>query len=202
MFKGFVFTLTLLLLLTACGQTEQSPEVSSEPESYTAAAAVLEEEALSPDGRFLARTEGVDEGITAMGLYPAEHVQIADAETGEILWTGDGAYRQSILWSPEGGFAALERSARTWCSITIIETEGWTSWEFTLPDGSPIPEYMFLPNDEPWGMWQSEGSLNLTLGRGGDAEPKRYYTCAVNTRDGVIEGTTWEESRQPPAGEL
>ena len=140
--------LALLLLLAACGQagTEPPPEGTEEPveeetespeEGSSIQPAVLEGEALSPDGRFLARVEGVNEGITAMGLYPADKVQITDAATGEVLWEGMGFYEQSILWSPESGFAALARSARTGCSITIIETEGWTEWEFTLPDGSP-----------------------------------------------------------------
>lgn len=207
--------LAAFLLLAGCGQAEKPPgeaaagaaqeEIISgtgttEEKDFSIQPAVLEGEGLSPDGRFLARVEGINDGITAMGLYPAETIQVTDAETGEILWEGDGFYEQSILWSPEGGFAALARSARTWCSVTVIETENWTEWEFTLPDGSPIPEYTFLPYDEPWGAWQSEGVLDLTIGRGGDGEEQKYYTCVVNIREEKLEGITWEEGRESLPG--
>ncbi len=203
----------ILLLLTACGQqktieppeqeispskTQTEPEYPPEDDSIRAAA--LEGEPLSPDGRFLARVKGHSEGAAAAGFYPADTVQITDAETGKVFWEGDGFYTQSILWSPGGGFAALARSARTWCFITIIETEGWTEWDFTLPDGSPIPEYTFLPYDEPWGVWRSEGGLDLTVGQGGDAGEQRYYTCAVETRDEKLRGTVWEETREALPG--
>ena len=206
--------LALLLALAACGQAEEEapPEEAAPEELETPMEpelpaegdpirpALLEGEARSPDGRFLARVEGHREGIASGGPYPAEKVQITDAETGEVLWEGDGAYTQSILWSPEGGFAALAREARTWCSVTVVETAGWTSWDFALPDGSPIPEYTALPYGEPWGAWQSKGSLDLTIGRGGDAGEQRFYTCAVVTRDGSLQGTVWEESREPLPG--
>ncbi len=198
----------MLLLLAACGQArvpeeplgktasleEETPEDAEAPgEAGSIQSAVLEGELLSPDGRFLARMEGHRESVTSMGLYPADTVQITGAETGEVLWEGDGSYSQSILGSPEGGFSALARSARTWCSITVIETEGWTKWDFTLPDGSPVLEYTFLPDSGPWGVWQSEGSLDLTTGQGGDAGEQRHYTCAVETRDGKLKGIAWEE---------
>ena len=59
---------------------------------------------------------------------------------------------------------------------------------------------MFLPCDGPWGAWQSEGSLDLTIGRGGDAGEQRYYTCAVETREGKLKGVVWEESREALPG--
>lgn len=203
-----LFVLAMLALLAACGQVEsgqaEPEQVETERTEWImtsdapphAEPVVLEDEILSPDGRFYARAVGAREGVSSGGPYAADSVQITDAETGEVLWEDFGVYEQSILWSPEGGFAALARTARTWCSITVIETENWTSWEFTLPDGSPIPEYTFLPYDEPWGVWQSEGSLDLTIGRGGDGEEKKHYTCTVETRDGKLDGIVWEESHK------
>lgn len=195
--KQLLLILTLLALLAGCGQTGKPP---AEAGDSSIQPAVLEGEALSPDGRFLARTEGQSEGVTSAGLYPAEKVQITDAETGAVLWEGDGAYGQSILWSPEGGFAALARSGRTWCSITVIETEGWTEWDFSLPDGSPIPEYTFLPDGGSWGVWQAEDSLDLTIGRGGDAGEQRFYSCGVHVTDGRLKGIVWEETHEPLPG--
>lgn len=200
------FGLALILLLSGCGQTEagpppEEPEETDEYEALIAATPVggVEGEAVSPDGRFEVRAEGAS-GEYISGIQPPEFLQIVDRETGEVLWQDHGWLSQSALWSPEGGFLALAYSARTWCSIIIFETENWTSWEFALPDGSGIPEYTFLPYDEPWGVWQSEGSLDLTIGRGGDGEEKKYYTCAVETRDGKLEGTVWEESREALPG--
>lgn len=200
-----------LLLLAGCGQgemeepPEEGPPALTLPEGAVITSAVLDGEALSPDGRFIAVARGRGEPVPEDGVYPARvspanTVQITDTETGEALWETDGAYEQSILWSPEGGFAALARTARTWCSITIIETENWTEWEFKLPDGSAIPEYTFLPDDEPWGVWQSEGSLDLTIGRGGDAGKQRYYTCAVAVHDGTLKGIVWEENHETLPG--
>jgi len=204
--------LAAFLLLAGCGQTEKPPgedaagaaqeEIISGTRTaegegdFSIQPAVLEGEGLSPDGRFQARVEGVNEGITAMGLYPSESIQITDAQTGEVLWEGDGFYEQSILWSPEGGFAALARSARTWCSVTVIETENWSEWEFTLPDGSSIPEYTFLPDDVPWGEWVSEGSLELTIGRGGDAGSQSVYQCGVWVTDDGVTGESREQTTE------
>ena len=200
--------LALLALLAGCGQAgttaEPPPAEPEEPDEYEAMIAAtpvaqVEGEAVSPDGRFEVRAEGAS-GEYVSGIQPPEYLQIIDRETGEVLWQDHGWLWQSALWSPEGGFLALAYSARTWCAVTVFETEGWTSWDFTLPDGNPIPEYTFLPYDEPWGAWQSEGSLDLTIGRGGDAGEQRYYTCAVETREGKLKGVVWEESREALPG--
>lgn len=203
--KKLLSVLALLLLLAACGQAgtpeEPTSEEADEYESLIAAAPIAQVggETVSPDGRFEVRAEGAS-GQYISGIQPPEFLQIVDRETGEVLWQDHGWLSQSVLWSPEGGFLALATGARTWNAITIFETENWTSWDFTLPDGSPIPEYTFLPYDEPWGIWVSEGSLNLTVGRGGDGEESKYYTCGVSTGDGKLEGIVWEESHEPLAG--
>ena len=193
--KRLLGVLALVLLLAACGQAKmaemppeeakteapaETPEEVDEYEALIAATPVAQVggEPLSPDGRFEARAEGAS-GEYVSGIQPPEYLQIIDRETGEVLWQDHGWLEQSILWSPEGGFAALARSARTWCCITILETENWTSWDVALPDGSSIPEYTFLPYNEPWGEWKSENSLDLTIGRGGDDGEQSFYQCDV-----------------------
>lgn len=192
----------LLLFLTGCGQAaEPLPEAADDYEALVASTPVapVEGEAVSPDGRFEVRTEGAS-GEYDSGIQPPEFLQIIDRETGDVLWQDMGWLSQSVLWSPEGGFVALATSARTWCSVKVIETKNWTSWEFALPDGSPIPEYTFLPSDEPWGEWSGEDSLDLTIGRGGDSGEQAFYHCDINVRDGAVEGVVWAETREPLPG--
>lgn len=205
--KRLIGILALLLLLAACGQAgtvEAPPEEppAEETDGYEALiastpVAPVEGEAVSPDGRFEIRTQGAS-GEYVSGIQPPEYLQIINRETGEVLWQDMGWLWQSVLWSPEGGFLALAYSARTWSAVTIFETENWTTWDFTLPNGSPIPEYTFLPED--WGVWQSEDSLDLTIGRGGDAGEQRFYTCAVEARDGKFKGIVWEERHESLPG--
>ncbi|MCI8849837.1 MAG: hypothetical protein HFF86_11310 [Oscillibacter sp.] len=189
--RGTIAALSLLVLLTACGQRSTEPP---KDESSSIQPAVLEGEALSPDGRFRAEVEGVSEGLTAMGLYPAEFVQIVDAETGDVLWQEMGAYAQEILWSPEGQYAAVARSTRTHETVFLIETQNWTAWEFTLPDGEPIPEYTFLPDN--WGVWQDENCLNLTVGGTGDGEEAHFYSCSLDLENGTLTGRSWETTKE------
>lgn len=197
--KRLAGILALLTLLAACGQSteEQPPE---DPDNYKALIAAtpvaqVEGETVSPDGRFEVRAEGAS-GLYVSGVQPPEYLRIVDRETGEVLWQERGWLWQSALWRGDSGMVALAWSARTWNAITVIETENWTSWDFTLPDGSPIPEYTFLPYDEPWGVWRSANSLDVTVGRGGDTGEKRFYRCIFKMEDGQVTGDTREVSRE------
>lgn len=200
--KRLAGILALLALLAACGQAAKEPEEPDnyeDPDNYKALIAAtpvaqVEGETVSPDGRFEVRSEGAS-GSYISGIQPPEFVQIINRETGEVLWQEMGGVSQSALWSEDSGMVALEWSARTWTSITVIETENWTSWDFTLPDGSPIPEYTFLPYDEPWGVWR-EHSLEVTVGRGGDGEEKHFYRCSLRMKDEQLAGDTLEINRE------
>lgn len=195
--KRLTGILALLILLAACGQTAEEPEEPDHYEALIAATPVaqVEGETVSPDGRFEVRSQGAS-GFYASGIQPPEHLQIVDRESGEVLWQDQGWLWQSALWSENSGMVALAWSARTWNSITVFETENWTSWEFTLPDGSPIPEHVYLPYDEPWGAWRSADSLDLTVGRGGDAGEKHFYRCFLRMKDGQLTGETREVGRE------
>lgn len=192
--------LCVLLLLTAgaiLADSGRPAGLSDGERAYqelleAAPLAAVEGEAVSPDGRFEVRTAG-ETDLYVSGVRVPEKVRVVDRVTEEVLWETDGMVSQQALWSPEGGYLALALSARTWCDVIIIETENWTSWEFTLPDGGPIPEYTF-PADhqpQPWGEWQWEGCLDLTLESGEDVS---RCTCYLSTEEGRVTGETWERT--------
>lgn len=200
--------LCVLLLLTAgviCvaprSPTEKEENLSDGEQAYlemlaAAPLAAVEGKTLSPDQRFLVRTAGATD-IYASGVRVPEKVQVVDRSAEKVLWETDGMVSQSALWSPEGGFLALARSARTWCSVTVLETENWTSWEFTLPDGGPIPEYTFPAYYGPWGKWQSEHRLDLTFEGNGEAS---RYTCCISAEQGQVTGETLERTEETLPG--
>jgi hypothetical protein len=90
---------------------------------------------------------------------------------------------------------ALAYGARTWQAIRVIETDTWTAWDFTLPDGSSIPEYTFLP--ENWGAWEDtlldESSLRVQIGYGEEATICR---CAFRMEGGTLTGDSFEEAAE------
>lgn len=194
-----IIGLCVLLLLTAGGilaASAQENSLSDGERAYqelleAAPLAAVEGETVSPDERFLVRTVG-ETDFYVSGVRVPEKVQVVDRSTEEVLWETDGMVAQQALWSPEGGYLALALSARTWCDLTILETEHWTSWEFTLPDGGPIPEYTFPAYYEPWGVWRSEHSLDLTFDDGNEGRPR--YTCYITTEEEQVTGETLERA--------
>ena len=154
--------------------------------------AQVEGEAQSPNGRFEVRTAGKSEQYVSGYVVP-EFLQIVDTETGEILWQEPGMLWQSARWSPANNMVAIAYGGRTWTRVKVISTAYWTGWDFTLPDGGPIPEYAFLPED--WGTWLDMDTLLLTVGRGGDAGESHTYRCTVRTnQDGTLSGSTLEQT--------
>ena len=193
-FRGMGLALVICLLLAACGEIgTRLPE--NPPEKAAAETAVLEGEALSPDGHFLARIEGIGESLSDQDVSPAERVEIADAETGEVFWRGTGFCRQFVLWSPQGSYALLLRENPDSRFITVVGTESWTEWKFAAPDGTGLQTWMFLPQDRPWCEWQSDNCLDLTLGWG-NGGAKHCETYTIELRDDPQEGIIQAESRK------
>lgn len=189
--------LCCILVLTGCGQREHAkvnPAVPSEAERAEPAISYTEEtrdiavsevagEAVSPDGRYqvmLMKSRSED-------AYAPDTVLVWDTAEHLIRWQGTGFLNQSVCWSFDGTYLALAQSARTYERVLLIETENWTEWEFTMPDGSAIPEYTFLPED--WGTWTEDNVLRLMIGRGGDAGERRTYRCTLQMEDGKLAGS-------------
>ena len=190
-------------LLAGCGAddvsvavvTTQEPQKWEEDESTRepeqAPMAKVEGECLSPDGTYRVLCEGTDDNCIN-GISVPETLRIVNAASGEILWEDMSYLWQSALWSPDGTYLALAYAGRTWNQILFFETDGWTTWQFTLPDGGAIPEYTFLPR-ENWGTWVDDHTILLTVGEGGDAGSRCYYTCTLDVGNGDLLGSVTEE---------
>ena len=205
--KQQIFGLFLLLAVTAAvigGDRHQlAKQEAAEESAYqalldAAPVAELTGEAYSPDGRFQMRTAGKS-GTYISGVRLPEKLQIVDTETEAVQWEERGYLWQSVLWSPVNNLVALAYSGRTWTAVKVISTAYWTSWEFTLPDGGPIPEYTFLPDD--WGTWLDSDTLLLTVGRGGDAGEQHIYRCVIHAGETETTGTAMEQTTETLPGE-
>ena len=201
--KGRIIGAIMLLAVTAgaIGYTasRQAAEQAEEEAAYqalldAAPAAELVGEPVSPNGRFEVRTVG-ESDLWISGVRIPEALQIVDTETGEVVWEDTGYVSQSALWSPGNNLVAIACGARTWGTVRVVNTAYWTTWEFTLPDGSPIPEYTFLPED--WGRWLDMDTLLVTVGQGGDAGAQHTYRCSLRPdEDGTLTGSVLEQTTE------
>ena len=190
-----LLAVTAAVILGARPWLTEQTDASAEEAAYVellanTPAAELEGETVSPNGRLEMQTAGRSD-LYVSGVVVPEAIQIMDRESGEVKWEDQGYLWQSVSWSPGNNLVALAYGGRTWTAVKVISTAYWTSWDFTLPDGSPIPEYTFLT--ENWGTWLNAETLLLTVGRGGDGEEQHTYRCHVNFRSNEISGSVQEQ---------
>ena len=201
--KGRIIGAIMLLAVTAgaigISARQAAAEAARQAAAYealldTAPVAQVVGEPVSPNGRFEVRTVG-ESDLYISGVRIPEALQIVDTETGEVVWEDTGYVSQSALWSPGNNLVAIACGARTWGTVRVVNTAYWTTWEFTLPDGSPIPEYTFLPED--WGRWLDMDTLLVTVGRGGDAGAQHTYRCSLRPdEDGTLTGSVLEQTTE------
>ncbi len=199
--KGRLFGVLALAVITAVMVEAEYSDTAAERQEAAEYRALLEVtslaqvegETLSPDGRFCVETAGRTETYIS-GLIVPETLQVTDTDSGEVLWRDQGWLTQSAAWSPDSRLLALAYSTRTQSGSKIVDTQTWTDWDFTLPDGSPIPEYVFFPED--WARWRGDSSLEVTLGRG-DGEEPHTYRCSMSADEGVrLTGSVLEETAE------
>lgn len=201
--KGRIIGAIMLLAVTAgaigISARQAAAEAARQAAAYealldTAPVAQVVGEPVSPNGRFEVRTVG-ESDLWISGVRIPEALQIVDTETGEVVWEDTGYVSQSALWSPGNNLVAIACGARTWGTVRVVNTAYWTTWEFTLPDGSPIPEYTFLPED--WGRWLDMDTLLVTVGQGGDAGAQHTYRCSLRPdEDGTLTGSVLEQTTE------
>lgn len=194
--------LFVCLLLTGCGQMSQTVGVTvvTRQPSAPAQAPALEEEpapeakpiaygGVSPNGRYqLLMME--DSDSSSDEIYHSQSLAIWDSEEHLIKWWDDmgSLIPPTAVWSHDGTYVAVSQGGRTYARVTVVDTESWTDWEVTLPDGGAIPEYVFLPDE--WGSWTEPNVLRLLVGRGGDAGEQTVYRCTMEMQDGALVGIT------------
>ena len=162
----------------------------------------IDGDAMSPDGRFVFRTEG-ERDVYVSGLRPPERLALVDNSTGKTVWQTDGTLRHSVLWSSDSHYAAVVTAGRMWNCVTVIETRYFSACEVTMPDGGPIPEYAFLPGED-WGRWDTDGlgsSILRLIIDGGDGEEIRTYRCCFSMDREQIGVSLAEEERETLPGD-
>lgn len=196
MWKRTALGLGLCFLLAGCGQQEDDVKEPASADDPVVQVLPLDGDTVSPDGRFEVRLEGQDAAFD--GEASSENIRIYDTQSGDVLWEDAGSYAQSVLWSPEGNYLAMAYAGQAWNQIIIFETETWTAWNMTLPDGTDIPEYAFFPYDVPWGKWLDEDTLEFTVGRGSGNQ--KSYRTSLRAEDGVLVGDTLEQTEEKLPG--
>lgn len=200
--KGRIIGAIMLLAVTAGAiglSARQAAEAARQAEAYeafldTLPLAQLEGEPVSPNGRYEIRTVG-ESDLAVSGVRVPETLQLVNTQTGAVVWEDMGYPYQSVSWSPGNNLAAIACGGRTWRAVTVVSTAWGTTWDFTLPDGSPIPEYTFLPED--WGRWLDMDTLLVTVGQGGDAGAQHTYRCFLRPReDGTLTGSVLEQTTE------
>lgn len=196
--KGRILGVIMLLAVTA-GAIAVSAQQAAEEAAYqdylnTLPLAQLEGEGLCPGGRFRVQTAG-ESDLTVSGVRVPETLQLVNTQTGAVVWEDMGYPYQSVSWSPGNNLAAIAYGGRTGRAVTVVSTAWGTTWDFTLPDGSPIPEYTFLPED--WGRWLDMDTLLVTVGQGGDAGEQHTYRCFLRPdEEGTLSGSTLEQTTE------
>ena len=202
--RGRIFGAVMLLAVTvgAIGFSARQAEAEAARQAAayealldTAPVAQVEGEALSPDGQYEVRTVG-ESGLYISGVRIPEALELLDTATGEVLWADTGYLRQSVLWSPGGDLAAIAYGGRTYGAVCVVDAAEGTAWNFTLPDGSAIPEYTFLPED--WGQWLDADTLLVTVGDGEGAE-QHTYRCSIwpdPEEAGTLTGSVLEQTTE------
>ena len=161
--------LGLTLLLSACGQGGGGTTSSSDTPALVAG------EDSSPDGRFRVET--------------GETFRIVAADTGETVWEEDGYPWQAVSWSAgEPVLAVAAYGDETGKLLTVVAPETGASWDFVLPDGSPLPQGAVLPED--WCRWVDDIHADITVSREDGKQPETFR-CVFADPEGALEGSSF-----------
>lgn len=167
-----------LAVITAVTVGAEYPRMAAQQleaaECQTLLETPVEGNAISPDGRYqLRQTDAGGDGEVVPSM---ETVQLVSADTGEVLWEESGDYETSALWSPEGTYVALSQRQRACGSVTVVETETFTSRQVPLPVDVESAEYAWISAEE----WVDSDILRIRCRdtrEGGEGTLYRWSLC-------------------------
>ena len=176
--KGRLAGILALVVITAVTVGAEYPRMAAQrqeaAECQTLLETPVEGNAISPDGRYQLRQ--TDAGGDGEAVPSMETVQLVNAGTGEILWEESGNYETSALWSPEGTYVALSQRQRACGSVTVVETETFTSRQVPLPEDVRSAEYAWISAEE----WVDSDTLRIRCRdtrEGGEGTLYRWSLC-------------------------
>ena len=176
--KGRLAGILALAVITAVTVGAEYPRMAAQrqeaAECQTLLETPVEGNAISPDGRYQLRQ--TDAGGDGEAVPSMETVQLVNAGTGEILWEESGDYETSALWSPEGMYVALSQRQRACGSVTVVETETFTSRQVPLPEDVRSAEYAWISAEE----WVDSDTLRIRCRdtrEGGEGTLYRWSLC-------------------------
>ena len=176
--KGRLAGILALAVVTAVTVGAEYPRMAAQQleaaECQTLLETPVEGNAISPDGRYQLRQ--TDAGGDGEAVPSMETVQLVSADTGEVLWEESGDYETSALWSPEGTYVALSQRQRACGSVTVVETETFTSRQVPLPVDVESAEYAWISAEE----WVDSDTLRIRCRdtrEGGEGTLYRWSLC-------------------------
>lgn len=176
--KGRLAGILALAVITAVTVGAEYPRMAAQrqeaAECQTLLETPVEGNAISPDGRYQLRQ--TDAGGDGEAVPSMETVQLVSADTGEVLWEESGDYESSALWSPEGTYVALSQRQRACGSVTVVETETFTSRQVPLPVDVESAEYAWISAEE----WVDSDTLRIRCRdtrEGGEGTLYRWSLC-------------------------
>ena len=176
--KGRLAGILALAVITAVTVGAEYPRMAAQrqeaAECQTLLETPVEGNAISPDGRYQLRQ--TDAGGDGEAVPSMETVQLVNAGTGEILWEESGDYETSALWSPKGTYVALSQRQRACGSVTVVETETFTSRQVPLPEDVRSAEYAWISAEE----WVDSDTLRIRCRdtrEGGEGTLYRWSLC-------------------------
>ena len=176
--KGRLAGILALAVITAVTVGAEYPRMAAQrqeaAECQTLLETPVEGNAISPDGRYQLRQ--TDAGGDGEAVPSMETVQLVSADTGEVLWEESGDYETAALWSPEGTYVALSQRQRACGSVTVVETETFTSRQVPLPEDVRSAEYAWISAEE----WVDSDTLRIRCRdtrEGGEGTLYRWSLC-------------------------
>ena len=176
--KGRLAGILALAVITAVTVGAEYPRMAAQQleaaECQTLLETPVEGNAISPDGRYQLRQ--TDAGGDGEAVPSMETVQLVSADTGEVLWEESGDYETAALWSPEGTYVALSQRQRACGSVTVVETETFTSRQVPLPVDVESAEYAWISAEE----WVDSDILRIRCRdtrEGGEGTLYRWSLC-------------------------